>query len=207
MKKTLSYTVAGLLILVLITTIVTAVVKSTFYNPMKYYNDEVRAIEVYKGTKRAEYIYEANKETADNAVIKEILRLNDKGFSETVLASFFLGSYSYKTQVTKETQNLNTLILNERNDIFLVIDFTYGYSDNAQNLKLFGEEYKDTNQVKFSKLIFQVKNTSSLDEVVIYLEDNSTSAVGQLSQSLYQVKTLAKQTELYSYLQDLISEE
>ena len=206
MKKVLSFSIAGLLIAVLVSTIVTALVKSSFYYPIK--NENVKIVQVWNsGNLLKEY---KTADDDDKEIIEEILRLNQKGFKETVLASVFLNHYSYETSVQYGSVSVNNIITSSINEFVLVLDFTNYYQGNTQTLELFGEVYHDNSRptgdstVQYKKMIFQVSNTDTLGEITIYLE-NTVNAVPNLNNSLYQIKTLGKQDELYKYLRYLAS--
>lgn len=208
MKRILSFSIAGLLVAVFIATIVTALVKSTFYYPIA--NENVVNVEVWKNGAKYKNTYLSAYEE-DKEVIDEILRLNEKGFKETVLASIFLNHYSFKTDVVYQSVNVNNIIENPLNEYVLVLDFSGYYSENTKKLELFGKEYKDDNistgdaSVYYQKMIFKVSNTSTMQEVTIYLENTSNTAP-ELNNSLYQITTLAKQSELYKYLKHITSQ-
>lgn len=204
MKKVLSFSIAGLLVAILVATIVTALVKSSFYYPIN--NDEVMIVQVWKnGALHTEY-KSANEDDAE--IIDEILSLNKKGFQETVLASIFLNHYSHKTHVVYNSTSVNNILTSPLNEFVIILDFTNYYQENTKTLELFGEVYKDTTKptgdstVQYKKMIFQVSNTDSLNEITIYLE-NTVNAAPNLNNSLYQIKTLAKQDKLYNYLKHI----
>jgi len=204
MKKVLSFSIAGLLVAILVATIITALVKSSFYYPIK--NEEVMIIEVWKnGIIHTEY---KSADENDAKIIEEILNLNKKGYEETVLASVFLNHYSHKTNVVSISTAINNIITSTLNEYVIILDFTNHYQENTKTLELFGKVYNDPNKttgdatVQYKKMIFQVTKADTLGEITIYLE-NSTNGVPNLSSSLYQIKTLAKQDKLYNYLEYL----
>jgi len=215
MKKIISYVITGLLAVLLIAVCVLAIVSSPFYNPV---DGEVKRIEIWHGGEKI--AYNAINED-DSATIDKIVKANANGYSEKVLTSIFLGYYADNMKVehkpAENAESIANLLKNNAESYFVVFDFTYGAEDlesAMQTLKVNGEDYllpevedEDDAKVQYSRLIMQVSNSDTFDEIVIYLEETnnviSTSSVSLKSN--YRVTTKGYQSELYDLVEDLFN--
>ena len=217
MKKIISYVITGLLALLLIAVCVLAIVSSSFYNPVDA--DNVKRIEIWHGGEKIAY----NAINEDQqATIDRIVEANANGYREKVLTSIFLGYYSNNFKVehkpAENAESIANLIKNNADSYFVVFDFTYGEEElesAMQTLKVNGNDYlledvedEEEAKVKYSRLVMQVSNTTTFDDIVIYLEETNY-AISPDSTSLksnYRVTTKGYQTELYKVVEELFND-
>ena len=148
------------------------------------------SVEVWKNNKNQLFYKDTNTDE-----FNEIVNLYNKSSKVSILTALFTGAYS----VDADIENENTSMTNKiTSGYWLVFKF-----DEAQTLKLDGENYKDktsssTDPIKFSKIYLQVTNTEGMSIVNAYVCDSKTSTTAKYTMSIY-----ADQTALYNYITNL----
>ncbi len=208
MKKIIGIFIVSLLSLTVLATVLTAVIKTTLPNPIKA---GYETVEVWKnGTK----IMEATKdEVLPNAPFQDELNKIDKLFKESltdsVLSTLFQNNaFSYGLKVRDAE---NTAIANSVKDEGIWLVFIYSDAGTtSEKLQIDGKDYVDTTKaenvdrsVYYKKLIVKISDTSGYEDATVYLENtNRTVESGSLT-SMYNIKFLARQENLFKYLNEL----
>ena len=194
-KKIAIIAVGAVVIALVITTIILAVVQSTFYAPDIKNADEVRVLingsEVGAGVYTNPNTYDTENEDAEEKVFLDIMEKINLSEKESVLTSLFGGAYKYNEALAETDTELSAIKENE-----VVIEFKF---DKEQTLKMNGEVKKDSdgNEIKYNKVYIVVNDTTDLTETTAYL------CVANKDKSSFKLTYLSKQAELYSFVKTL----
>lgn len=198
-KKIISIVIVSIIVAIALTTVVLAIVPKRLYNPIV---DGYYTVTVYNN-KDTKYQYMGNNSSEEQKTFNTKLReLVDKSVKDNLLSAIFQGTGSFEVKVESTNQgNVMNKVANVDNAVCLV----YNYLDDEQTLK-FGDEVYINSQattadktVKFTKIFMPITNNDSFEECIVYLANSENT-------SNYQIKFLAHQADLYSYLTSLWDE-
>ena len=191
-KKVISIVIITLVLLLVAATITLACVKNPLYNPLPTNYDY---IDVYNSNGSATYYLEDGNEK-NNTIYNTIAEKHNETLKANLLSEIFQGALKYKAKVTNTAYSNIQTIINEAS-VCVVFNFL-----ESQTLELNGEVYKDDSsfakEVKYNQIVMPVANESEFQECIMYLVTDKTEG-----KSAYQVKFLAHQGELYSYIDSL----
>lgn len=191
-KKVLSIVIISLVLILVAATITLACVKKSLYNPVPTNYDY---IDVYNSNGSATYYIEEGN-TKNNEIYTTIADKHKQTLKSNLLSEIFQGTLKYSPKVTSTAySNIKTIITDA--DVCVVFNFL-----TEQTLELNGVVYKDdssfSKEVKYNQIVLPVSNASEFEECTMYLVTDKTEG-----KSSYQVKFLAHQSELYSYIESL----
>lgn len=192
--KTALISVCSVVGAVIIAIIILAVCSSNFYKPSI---DGARDMKIWiDGTNFGVGVYTnpAVFNNADNEGQKVYRNIEEKyntTTKESVLTCIFGGAYGFEEKVEDKTTTLTNIKASG-----IVLEYTFA---EEQTITLDGEVQKDKdgNTIKYNKVFIEVKNTADLTETYAYLYNTRND------DSLIRVTFLAKQAELYSYIDSL----
>ncbi len=197
-KKILSIVIISVIVAITALTIILAIVPKRLYNPVVSGYDRVA---VYKDGKGVGYDLVENQMTDKQLAFKADLEkyLSDS-FKDNMLSSIFQGTGRYENKVvSKNEENVVTNIAKASGSICLVFEY---YEE--QKLIFNGEEYKNplrpvgqNETITFTKIYMPLSKDSDFQERVVYLTS------GDSKESSFQIKFLAHQGDLYSFVQGL----
>ncbi len=191
-KKIVSIVIISVVLAITILTVVLALIPKRLYNPIANGYDYIT---VYK--KDASVNNYADEDSDEQkAIIDNIAKYLEKSTKDNVLSSIFQGTgkFEYRIVVAK-TSNVETSIA--KNSTCLI----FGYIDE-QKLMFDGKEYKNsqatdpTKTITFQKLVMPVANDRDFQERTVYVVDGDGN-------SDYQIKFIAHQSDLYTYIESL----
>lgn len=191
-KKIVSIVIISVVLAITILTVVLALIPKRLYNPIANGYDYIT---VYK--KDASVNNYADEDSDEQkAIIDNIAKYLEKSTKDNVLSSIFQGTgkFEYRIVVAK-TSNVETPIA--KNSTCLI----FGYIDE-QKLMFDGKEYKNsqatdpTKTITFQKLVMPVANDRDFQERTVYVVDGEGN-------SDYQIKFIAHQSDLYTYIESL----
>ncbi len=191
-KKIVSIVIISVVLAITILTVVLALIPKKLYNPIASGYDYIT---VYK--KDASVNNYADEDSDEQkAIIDNIAKYLEKSTKDNVLSSIFQGTgkFEYRIVVAK-TSNVETSIA--KNSTCLI----FGYIDE-QKLMFDGKEYKNsqatdpTKTITFQKLVMPVANDRDFQERTVYVVDGEGN-------SDYQIKFIAHQSDLYTYIESL----
>lgn len=196
MKKKLTIIFSVLVIALVLATIALAIIPINLYNGIE---SNISSIVVYKNG--VGETYEPLIDDDSQVVIDKIYDLQKKSIGETILSSWLQSTSSFTASINKETTSSFSSLLTNTSNVF--VEFKYS---GTQTLMLNGEVYLDKSistpaQVEYTSLFLPISNTSSFDNVTIYVAYYQDGSVV----SKFQIKTIAHQSDLYSYIMDLES--
>ena len=195
-KKIAIIAVGAVVVALVMTIIILAIVQSTFYSPEIKSADELRILidgeEIGVGVYTNPNKYDVENEDAEEKVFAEIMEKIHLSEKESVLTSLFGGAYKYNEKLSETTTKISDIKSNE-----VVLEFKF---DKEQTLMMHGEEKLDNNDnvIKYNKVYVVVNNTTDLTETTAYL------CVANKDESSFKLTYLAKQAELYNYLQGMV---
>ena len=196
-KKIISISVVAVLIALVIATIVMALVPQTLANPIA---SGYGTISVYRNGDDGRQLFVSNAE--HKVVYEKIEKLHVESLKDNVLSSLFQGVNGYDLKVVPYTTN-NTITNVAKAENAKVVVFNY-LGDEKQVLKINGEVYYDkttplsSKTVQYDTVVMPLNSGKDYEECTIYLADSTNNY-----KSLYQVKFLAHQSELYNYISNL----
>ncbi len=187
MKKALTISALCFIAAIVITTIVLGFVNTNF---AQFSVEQSVSVEVWKNNKNQLFYKDTNTDE-----FNEIVNLYNKESKISILTALFTGAYSVDANI----ENENTSMTNKITSGYWLV-FKY---DEAQTLKLDGENYKDktstsTDPIKFTKIYLQVTNTEGMSLVNAYVCDSTTTTTAKYTMSIY-----ANQTALYNHITNL----
>lgn len=191
-KKIVSIVIISVVLAITILTVVLALIPKKLYNPIANGYDYIT---VYKKDASVNN-YTDEDSDEQKAIIDNIAKYLEKSTKDNVLSSIFQGTgkFEYRIVVAK-TSNVETSIA--KNSTCLI----FGYIDE-QKLMFNGKEYKNaqatdpTKTITFQKLVMPVANDSDFQERTVYVVDGEGN-------SDYQIKFIAHQSDLYTYIESL----
>lgn len=191
-KKIVSIVIISVVLAITILTVVLALIPKRLYNPIANGYDYIT---VYKKDASVNN-YTDEDSDEQKAIIDNIAKYLEKSTKDNVLSSIFQGTgkFEYRIVVAK-TSNVETSIA--KNSTCLI----FGYIDE-QKLMFDGKEYKNpqatdpTKTITFQKLVMPVANDSDFQERTVYVVDGEGN-------SDYQIKFIAHQSDLYTYIESL----
>lgn len=191
-KKIISIVIISVVMAIIVATVVLALVTKTFYNPIA---DGYNYIAIYQKDNSTSNRYSTNDDREEQKeVTGKIAEYLEKSFKDNILSSMFQGTGSFENKVVYVSTNIESNVL--KNSTCLV----FGYLDE-QKLIFNGQEYKNpqatdpTKTVTFNKLVMPLSNDNDFQERVVYLVDGNGN-------SNYQIKFLAHQSDLYTYVEE-----
>ena len=195
MKKVLSI-VALCLIAVLAGAIILFACIDKSYNPKIQEPDYIK-IYINKTSGQNVESYYKNDEFSDRkAVYDNVMKLYNESFNQKIMSGIFQGILFEDAKIVKESKSLSTLT-------GTYIAFNY---NELQTLKLNGEVYTYKNgtttetNIQFNTLYVEVKDTTAMSDINIYVEYYNQSSSSETSRYKYVVK--AEQSDLYKYIQE-----
>mgnify|MGYP006325883479 CR=1 FL=1 len=195
MKKVLSI-IALCLIAVLAGAIILFACIDKSYNPKIQEPDYIK-IYINKTSGQNVESYYKNDEFSDRkAVYDNVMKLYNESFNQKIMSGIFQGILFEDAKIVKESKSLSTLT-------GTYIAFNY---NELQTLKLNGEVYTYKNgtttetNIKFNTLYVEVKDTTAMSDINIYVEYYNQSSSSETSRYKYVVK--AEQSDLYKYIQE-----
>lgn len=197
-KLIISISLLSVLGILIITTIVLACLK-------KDYNVNVNdpyQIRIYSTENSNFYEYTFDKEDQE---YKDIMKLYNESSVENYLTLFLAGKLnkeSYIDNLNSQTSVISNVI--NKNPDHYYVEFVYG---ELNNLMLNDEPFYKAGTddvVRYNKLLLEVKNTSSVEEVKIYVENYSQYSTTNSISSSYQFVTYANQGELYDLIAEIV---
>lgn len=191
-KKFVSIVIISVVLAITILTVVLALIPKRLYNPIANGYDYIT---VYKKDASVNN-YTDEDSDEQKAIIDNIAKYLEKSTKDNVLSSIFQGTgkFEYRIVVAK-TSNVETSIA--KNSTCLI----FGYIDE-QKLMFDGKEYKNsqatdpTKTITFQKLVMPVANDRDFQERTVYVVDGEGN-------SDYQIKFIAHQSDLYTYIESL----
>jgi len=198
-KKIALISVSAVIALVIITIIVLALVKTTFYSINVNNASSLRIfingeeISIGACTNPEKYPPAANEEeTAGQKIYRNIVENSKNNSQESILTCMLSGALSFEPswelkETTKETIK----------EAEVVIEYIF---DEQQVLKINDEVQKDNenNEIKYTRLMLEVNMTSDLADTKMYLIEKNTD-----DKSKVVVNFLSKQVDLYNYIKSL----
>lgn len=200
-KKILSIVAVSLVCALVVLTIVLAIVPKKLNNPIM---TGYQSITVYKDKVDQTYYYTANtteqNEIKQNEIFTKIQELHEASLQDSLLSALFQGVGGFDIKVV--TEDVNNAITDVKTNYEGSDILVFNYA-SEQTLKLDGEEeYKHSTSmfgsqsVKFNMMVMPIGSSDSFEECTIYLTKSDKSCE-------YQLKFLAHQNELASYLKTL----
>lgn len=190
-KKIISIVIISLVLAITIATVVLALVPKKLYNPIASDYDYVTVYQ--KDSSQAYTVYPKDN---DKTKINNISKYLDKSLQDNILSSIFQGTSKFESKIVVESTT--SVISNIASGSTCLV---FGYVEE-QTLMFNGKEYKNTNakdpekSITFNKLVMPLSNDKDFQERVVYVMDNG-------SNSSYQIKFLAHQSDLYNYIESL----
>lgn len=191
-KKIVSIVIISVVLAITILTVVLALIPKRLYNPIANGYDYIT---VYKKDASVNN-YTDEDSDEQKAIIDNIAKYLEKSTKDNVLSSIFQGTGKFEYRiVVATTSNVETSIA--KNSTCLI----FGYIDE-QKLMFDGKEYKNpqatdpTKTITFQKLVMPVANDRDFQERTVYVVDGEGN-------SDYQIKFIAHQSDLYTYIESL----
>lgn len=191
-KKIVSIVIISVVLAITILTVVLALIPKRLYNPIANGYDYIT---VYKKDASVNN-YTDEDSDEQKAIIDNIAKYLEKSTKDNVLSSIFQGTGKFEYRiVVAPTSNVETSIA--KNSTCLI----FGYIDE-QKLMFDGKEYKNpqatdpTKTITFQKLVMPVANDRDFQERTVYVVDGEGN-------SDYQIKFIAHQSDLYTYIESL----
>lgn len=133
--------------------------------------------------------YSQDDETKD--IYNKIISLYNESFKQNMMSAFFNGALGEKPQITKEYKSISNIT---SSGTWLVFD----YNLHPQTIKLNGKEYTDNSSYskEYDQALVEVKDSDTMTTFTIYLVKTGSDY------SYYHYTVRAKQTNLYSYLNE-----
>ncbi len=133
--------------------------------------------------------YSQDDETKD--VYNKIISLYNESFKQNMMSAFFNGALGEKPQITKKPETISNIT---SSGTWLVFD----YNLHPQTIKLNGKEYTDNSSYskEYDRALVEVKDSDTMTTFTIYLVKTGSDY------SYYHYTVRAKQTNLYSYLNE-----
>ena len=193
-KKIAIISVSAVVALIIITIIVLALVKTTFFN---LNGNDAKSMRVYINGEEISVGVCSNPDKhaiTDNEgqkIFKNVAEKNEGTSQESVLTCIMSGAFGFKASYEEIETTLATI-----KSEGVVLEFVF---DEEKVLCIDNEEQKDkdNNLIKYSRIYLQVSNTTDLAATKAYL------LVGDDKESNFVVTFLAKQSELYNYIMTL----
>lgn len=194
--KTALISVCSVVGAIIIAIIILAVVSSNFYKPsidgardMKIWVDgSIFGVGMYTNPDK---YGDTGSDNEGQKVYKNVAEKYNATTKESVLTCIFSGAYGFGEKVEDKTTTLSNIKASG-----IVLEYTFeGEQTITMNDKI--QKDKDGNTIKFNKIFVEVKNTTDLTETYAYLYNTKND------DSLIRVTFLAKQAELYNYINDM----
>lgn len=196
-KKIIAISVIALLLAVVVTTIVLALVPKTLANPIA---DGYGTISIYVNGDDGRQLFKSNEE--QKVVYEKIEKLHAESLKDNALSALFQGVNKYEMNVVASTvSNAITTVAKAENAKVIVFNYL---GEDKQTLKINGSVYYDTTSpltsktVQYDTVIMPLIDGADFEECTIYLADSTNSY-----KSMYQVRFLAHQADLYDYVANL----
>lgn len=189
MKKTISIIIISLVVLLVAATITLALVPFTCYSPI---TEGYSLITVYKNSYNNQNTYIDSTEE-----YKKISELYEASLKQNILSTMFQGALGNKTELEKvSSSTVKTLLNGEDSGYFIEFDY-----NSEQTLVWEDEEYtytdgKTEKVAKYTSLLLEVKNTDNFTETTVYVVNGSSY--------LFKITSLAQQSELFEYVNNLV---
>lgn len=194
-KKILSIVIISLILAVTILTIVLALVPKKLYNPI---SEGYSAVTVYKDKNSNTYTFTGEISEEQRSFRDNLDKYVKNSVKDNMLSSIFQGTGRYEAKViSREEGNVMNNVANVSGSTCLIFQYL-----EEQKLIFNGKEYKNPQAldpdktITYTKLYMPISNTDDFQEAVVYLTDKT-------NKSSYQIKFLAHQSEIYSYLTGL----
>ncbi len=189
-KKVLSIVIISLVLAITITTVVLALIPKKLYNPIA---DSYRYITIYQKDNDTYNLYDTNGTDEQKQVCSAIAENMKKSLKDNVLSSIFQGTGKYdESIVVSKVSSVESSIAKGKTCLI------FGWLEK-QKLTIKGEEYTPSNSndvVTYTQLVMPVENDNDFQERIVYVLNSDGS-------STYQIKFLAHQSDLYSYINGL----
>lgn len=189
-KKVLSIVIISLVLAITITTVVLALIPKRLYNPIA---DSYRYVRIYQKDNEQNNVFnKVDGSDEQKQVCTSIDENLKKSLKDNVLSSIFQGTGKYdESIVVSKTSSVETTIKGSTCLIF-------GWLEE-QTLTINGEAYKTSSTdetVTYTELAMPIENDNDFQERVVYVLNSDGG-------STYQIKFLAHQSDLYSYINGL----
>ncbi len=195
-KKIALISVSAVVALIVITIIVLALVKTTFFSLNVSNASSLRVFvngeEISVGicTNPDKHNLASNE---GQKIFNQIEEKSKTNSQESVLTCIVSGAFGFEATWEEQENSKDTIKSSDK----IIIEYIF---DEQQILYMNGEEQKDSedNVIKYSRLMLEVNNTTDLANTKVYLIENSTD-----DESNFVVTFLAKQADLYEYINTL----
>lgn len=191
-KKIISIVIISVVMAIIVATIVLALIPKRLYNPI---TEGYEFVAIYQKDNDTSNRYFTNSESEEQKdVTSKIAEYLEDSFKDNVLSSIFQGTGRYDYRVVKASTSIESNVTKNATCV------AFGYKEE-QKLIFKGEEYKNsqatdpTKTITFVKLVMPVSNDNDFQERTVYLVDSDGS-------SDYQIKFLAHQNKLYTYIEE-----
>lgn len=190
-KKVLSIVIIGLVLAITITTVVLALIPKRLYNPIA---DSYVYVRIYqKDNETYNFYNKVGGSDEQKQICTSIDENLKKSLKDNVLSSIFQGTGKYdESIVVSKVSSVESSIAKGKTCLI------FGWLEK-QKLTIKGEEYVPSNSndvVTYTELAMPIENDNDFQERVVYVLNSDGG-------STYQIKFLAHQSDLYSYINGL----